>query len=408
MGLGNEGGPGTGSPGPADEFEAARTVGGVETSPRESATSHRYREAIKEQLGLRGIVSEYLIPVETNTIWYVLGGVLAIALVLEVFTGMILALRYIPDAGRAYQITSQLLREGGWSADLNFHYWNSYVIFAMVMIDMLRVFLSGGYRRGKTGLWLIGVGLAGVVFLLSLTGETLHWDERGFAVPWHVAEFFEATGLQHAFHYARDPDLLNVPSATRHLIPFYALHIAILPILLFALIAMHYYLVKVKRISLPFWHKPSGKTGPFTDHVKMWFAYSAAILGVILLISIFVHRSPGDAPQLLPSSPYFGSEHGPGSLGIVPTFPIGWTHGMNRFVDLTFHLDPDIWGTIVGMALMTAALIVVPFVDRSDREPESWAEALDLRKRGWAFLMMALFWVTMITGLLTNAITPKG
>ena len=406
--MGDEVVPGRGSPEPNEEFEAARTVGVVEAPPREPGTSHHYREAIKEQLGLRGIISEYLIPVEQNTIWYILGGVLAIALVLEVITGMILALRYIPDAGRAYQITSQLLRETGWSWDLNFHYWNSYLIFALVMIHMLRVFISGAYRRGKTGLWLIGVGLAGTVFLISLTGETLHWDERGFAVPWHVAEFFEATGLQHAFHYARDPDLLNVASATRHLIPFYALHVAILPIVLFALIGMHYYLVKVKRISLPFWHRPTGRTGPFTEHVKMWLAYSAVILGAIALISIFIHRSPGDAPQLLRSSPFYGSEHGPGGLGIVPTFPISWTHGMNRFVNLVFHLEPDIWGTVMGMVLMAAALVAVPFVDRSDAEPASWDEAFDLRQRGWAFLLMGIFWVTMITGVLTNAITPVG
>jgi menaquinol-cytochrome c reductase cytochrome b subunit len=401
-------GPSGAPPGPQDEFEAARTVGVVETPPREPATPHHYREAIKEQLGLRGIVSEYLIPVETNTIWYVLGGVLAIALVLEVLSGMILALRYIPDAGTAFQITSKLLREGGWSVALNFHYWNSYVIFGLVMIHMLRVFLSGGYRRGKTGLWLVGVGLAGVVFLLSLTGETLHWDERGFAVPWHVAEFFEAFGLQHLFHYARRPDLITIPSATGRLIPFYALHVAVLPILLFALIGMHYYLIKVKRISVPFWHKPTGRTGPFTEHVKMWFAYSGVILGGILLISIFIHRSPGDAPQLLRSSPFFGSEHGPGGLGIVPTFPISWTHGMNRFVAIAFHLEPDIWGTIVGMFLMTAALVVIPFLDRSEVEPTSWGEAFDLQKRGWAFLAMSMFWVIMITGVLTNAITPKG
>jgi menaquinol-cytochrome c reductase cytochrome b subunit len=406
--MGDEVEPGAGSPGPAEEFEAARTVGVVGAPPTEPTTSHRYREAVKEQLGLRGIISEYMIPVETSTVWYVLGGVLAIALVLEILTGMILALRYIPDAGRAYDITSQLLRETGWSWDLNFHYWNSYVIFALVMIHMLRVFLSGGYRRGKTGLWLIGVSLAGVVFLISLTGETLHWDERGFAVPWHVAEFFEATGLQHVFAYSRDPYLLNVDTATGRLIPFYALHVAVLPILLLALIAMHYYLVKVKRISLPFWHKPTGKTEPFTRHVKLWFAYAGVIFGVLLLLSIFVHRSPGDAPQLLPSSPYYGSEHGPGGLGIVPTFPISWTHGMNRFVNLVFHLEPDIWGTVLGMLLMTIALVVIPFVDRSDHEPASWGEALDMRQRGWAYLAMAMFWVILVTGVLTNAITPKG
>ena len=53
-----------------------------------------------------------------------------------------------------------------------------------------------------------------------------------------------------------------------------------------------------------------------------------------------------------------------GGLGVVPTFPISWTHGMNRFVTIAFGLDPDIWGTIMGMVLMTAALVAVPFLDR--------------------------------------------
>jgi menaquinol-cytochrome c reductase cytochrome b subunit len=353
------------------------------------------------------MISEYMIPVETNTFWYTLGGVLAIALVLEIISGMVLALRYLPDAGQAYQITTKLLGEGGWSVALNFHYWTSYVIFGLVMIHMLRVFFSGGYRGPKTGLWQIGVGLAGTVFLLSVTGETLHCDERGFAVPWHVAEFFEAVKLDKVFDYGR-PDLLTIPSATARLIPFYALHLAVLPILLLGLIAMHYYLVKVKGISLPFWHKPTGRTTPFTEHVRAWLGWSALILGVVVLVSIFVHRDPGPAPQLLPSSEFYQSEEGPGGLGIVPTYPISWTHGMNRFVSIAFKLEPDIWGTVMGMVLMTAALIVIPFVDRGTAEPQNWSEGLSLRRRGWAFAMMGLFWAIMIIGVVTNIVTPTG
>ena len=93
---------------------------------------------------------------------------------------------------------------------------------------------------------------------------------------------------------------------------------------------------------------------------------------------------------------------------MVPTFPIGWTHGMNRFVNLAFELEPDIWGTVIGMSLMTACLVAIPFLDRGRREPQSWSEAFDLRQRGWAFLAIMLFWVTMIVGVLTNIITPKG
>jgi len=366
-----------------------------------------FRGRVKEQLGLRGMISEYLVPVETNTFWYTLGGVLAILLALEIATGMLLALRYIPDAGRAYGITSTLLHEGGWSVVLNFHYWNAYVIFALILVHMMRVFFSGGYRGRRTGLWQIGVGLAGTVFLLSITGETLHWDERGFAVPWHTSEILEALGLDKTLHYTH-PDLLNVDKATRLLIPYYAMHVAILPILLLALLAMHYYLIKVKGISLPFWHKPSGRKAPFSKHVKLWFAYSAVVVGALLVVS-FISRDPGPEPQLLPTSPFFGSAHGPGGLGIVPTYPIMWTHGMNRFVTIAFGLEPDIWGTVIGMLLMTAALVAVPFLDRGGpEEPHSWSEALSLSRRGWAYLAIVVFWAVMIIGTVTNIVSPKG
>jgi quinol-cytochrome oxidoreductase complex cytochrome b subunit len=376
-------------------------------SPGSGAAPGTVLDRVKDQFGVRGMIKEYMIPVETNIVSYILGGVLAISLVLEIATGMLLAMRYLPDAGRAYGITNTLLHEGGWSVVLNFHYWNAYLIFALIMIHMMRTFFSGGYRGSKKGLWQVGVGLAGVTFLISITGETLHWDERGFAVPWHMSEILEAVGLDKVFNYTH-ADLKVIPKATDLLVPYYALHVAILPVVLLALIAVHYYLIKVKGISLPFWHKPSGRTSSFGSHIKAWFGYGAIILGVVLVISFF-HRDAGPQPQLLPTSEYFGSKHGPGTLGITPTFPIGWTHGMNRFVDIAFGLAPDIWGTVIGLALMTAALVAVPYLDRGGpSEPRSWAEALDWHRRGWAFTAIAVFWVVMIIGTLTNIITPVG
>jgi len=86
-----------------------------------------------------------------------------------------------------------------------------------------------------------------------------------------------------------------------------------------------------------------------------------------------------------------------------------WTHGMNRFVGIVFHLEPDIWGTIMGIVLMTAVLIAIPFLDRGGlAEPRNWSEALSLSRRGWAYLAIAVFWVILIIGTATNIISPKG
>ncbi|MHB8604848.1 MAG: cytochrome b N-terminal domain-containing protein [Thermoplasmatota archaeon] len=366
---------------------------------------HRFWGKVEDQFGVAGLVREYMIPVETNTIWYALGGVLAISLVLEVITGVLLALWYVPDAARAYDITVTLLATPVWQAVLNFHYWNSYLIFALVMVHMMRVFVSGGYRRGKQGLWLVGAALAGIVFLLSLTGETLHWDERGFAVPWHIGEFLEAIGLASVFQYSPE-DLLNVANATAKLVPLYVLHIAVLPLFLGGSIALHYYLVKIKRVSLPFWQKASGRVAPFTSHVKAWLLWSLVLIGPVILVAAFVVRAPGAAPQLLPSSPYYGPGNEPGEV-VVPTFPLSWTHGMARFAGM-IGVDPDIWGVAAGMGLMVLALLAVPFVDRGDQEPANTREAFRMKKRWAAFAAIALFWIVFLIGTITNIVSPVG
>lgn len=355
---------------------------------------------------LRQLVRDYLIPVETNNIWYALGGVLAIAFILEIFTGFLLTLRYTPDASQAYAITKSLIESSRWALIINFHYWNAFLIFGLVIIHMMRVFISGGYKHSKWGLWQVGVALAALTFILSLTGEALHWDEVGFGVPWNIGEFLDAIGLAGAFNYATD-GLLAIPTATEKLSQIYAVHIAIVPVILLLLIGMHYYLVRVKGISMPFWLKASGRKAPFTEHIKVWAIYGGIAVLLLLVISLFIRRDPGTPPQLLPSSPLFNQGDDPGGLGFKPTFPISWTRGMNIIV-ANLGMDPDIWGTFIGMVLMLGALVAVPFLDRGSAEPQGWAAAFSLQKRGWAYAAVALFWVMLVAGMVASLITNAG
>ena len=361
---------------------------------------------LSDQFGFRQLVTDYLIPVESNSIWYLLGGVLAISLGLEIATGFLLSLVYVPDAAKAYGITQHLLATGGWSFVLNFHFFNSFLIFGLVMIHMLRVFITGGYRRGKEGLWLVGVALAGLTFVISLTGEALHWDEVGFGVPWNISEVLSAVGLSGVFNYTSDA-LLAIPTATEKLVQIYVLHVSIVPIALGLFIAWHYLLIRFKGISVPFWLRASGRTSGFGEHIRGWLLWGGLIIGIVVLLAIFVPRDAGTSPQLLPSSPLYGTTDDPGGLGFKPTYPISWTRGMN-IIAANLGIDPDIWGAMIGMALQLGTLLLIPFVDRGAHEPDSSASAFDLRKRGWAFLAMGIFWLVLIAGLVQNAIIAEG
>lgn len=382
----------------------------IEPASSGSASSTPARRGIgstlADQFGVRQMLAEYLIPVETNNILYLLGGVLAISLGLEILSGFLLSLVYTPDAGLAYGITQHLLAAPGWALILNFHFYNSYLIFGLVMIHMVRVFITGGYRRGKEGLWLVGVGLAGLTFVISLTGEALHWDEVGFGVPWNVSEVLNAVGLAGAFNYTTDT-LLAIPTATEKLAQIYVLHVSIVPVILALFIGWHYLLIRFKGISMPFWLRASGRTSGFGEHIKGWIILGAVLIGIVVVISFVVPRDAGTAPQLISSSPLFGTDDDPGGLGFKPTYPISWTRGMN-IVAANFGIDPDIWGTVLAIILMAVVLLVIPFVDRSDHEPGSIAAAFNLRKRGWAFLAMGVFWVLLVVGVVQSAIAEAG
>ena len=379
------------------------------TSPASASPTPARRgfgSTLADQFGVRQMLAEYLIPVETNNIFYLLGGVLAISLGLEIFSGFLLSLVYTPDANLAYGITQHLLATPGWALILNFHFYNSYLIFGLVMIHMVRVFITGGYRRGKEGLWLVGVGLAGLTFVISLTGEALHWDEVGFGVPWNVSEVLNAVGLAGAFNYTTDA-LLAIPTASEKLAQIYILHVSIVPILLALFIGWHYLLIRFKGISMPFWVRVSGRTAGFGEHIRGWIILGAVLIGIVVVISFLIPRDAGTAPQLISSSPLFGTDDDPGGLGFKPTYPISWTRGMN-IVAANFGIDPDIWGTVVAIFLMAVVLVVIPFVDRSDHEPGSTAAAFNLRKRGLAFLAMGVFWVLLIVGVVQSAIAEAG
>ncbi len=362
---------------------------------------------LSEQFGVRSMVSTYLIPEDTNNFWYSIGGILGICLTLQFLSGFILAFKYIPDAGLAYGITKSMIQSPSWRVVLNFHYFNSFVIFALLFTHIMRAFISGSYRGKKQGLWFVGILLAATLFALYITGESLHWDEVGFAVPWHTSEFFQAIGMEKFFGYTFAA-LLAIPTATVKLTQIYAIHLSLGSLVLVLLMVLHVYLIREKKISQPFWKPTSGKEAPFSKHVKIWLVWSGIILGIILLISAFVPRNPGVAPQLLPSSPYFHMHAGPGKLGAKPTFPISWTHGLNVFVGEHLGLEPDIWGTVIGMVLLFTSLFIIPFVDRAEQEPKNLREVFDFRKRGYAYVAMAIFWLVFLVGVIQNAVAGPG
>ncbi len=106
-------------------------------------------------------------------------GTISIALfVILAVTGILETFYYLPTpeaANDSVKLVAYVVPYG-WLIR-NLHFWAGQAMVVTVTLHMIRVALSGGYKRRRSN-WLIGMALLVLVLLVDFTGYVLRWDER--------------------------------------------------------------------------------------------------------------------------------------------------------------------------------------------------------------------------------------
>src|ERR1700723_2628518 len=138
----------------------------------------------EQRLGLGAPVveaAEHEVPANTASWWYVFGSAATVILILQVMTGILLALVYAPTAGSAW-ISLQFLDHNvrlGWFLRA-MHGWGSDFMIAIVLIHMAQVFLFGAYKFPRELTWIIGVFLLLLTLGMAFTGQVLRFDQDAY------------------------------------------------------------------------------------------------------------------------------------------------------------------------------------------------------------------------------------
>src|SRR5579864_4261316 len=134
---------------------------------------------------------ESLLPMLTHPIpkgaagpmgwWYVFGSATLTLLVIQILTGIGLALVYVPTADKAYESLLYLDSEHPFGRFLRaLHYYAGSGMVVMVLAHMTQVFLHGAYKYPRELTWVTGV----VLFLLTMgmffSGQVLRWDPDAY------------------------------------------------------------------------------------------------------------------------------------------------------------------------------------------------------------------------------------
>src|SRR5258706_5504513 len=110
------------------------------------------------------------VPRDSASWAYVFGSAAMTAFGLQVATGILLALAYVPSAGEAWNSLQNLNQHVtlGWFVRA-LHGWGSNVMIAIVLVHMIQVFLFGAYKFPRELTWGIGVLLLLVTLGLAFT-----------------------------------------------------------------------------------------------------------------------------------------------------------------------------------------------------------------------------------------------
>jgi ubiquinol-cytochrome c reductase cytochrome b subunit len=197
--------------------------------------------------------AEHPVPRETASWFYVFGSAALTCFMLQIVTGILLALIYVPSAGEAWN-SLQALNHSislGWFIRA-LHGWGSNFMVAIVLIHMVQVFLFGAYKFPRELTWMVGVLLLLVTLGMAFTGQIMRFDQDaywGLGIGASIASRVPVIGP-----WAVNLMLGGPIIAGATLSRFFALHVFVVPGLLIAFVGVH--LLMVLKLGINEWPMP--------------------------------------------------------------------------------------------------------------------------------------------------------
>jgi ubiquinol-cytochrome c reductase cytochrome b subunit len=335
---------------------------------------------LEHRTGIQSIVRNFLyeeIPASSG--WHqIIGSMAVFFFLIQVVTGILLAINYAPTPGDAYNSVKYIMTEltaGSFIRGL--HHWGASMMIVIVVAHMIQVFLYGAYKKPREATWMLGVVLLLITLAFGLTGYLLPWDNRaywGTVVTTQIAGQAPLVGT-YLTRLLGGEGSIGVVTFAR----FYAMHVVVLPPLMMMLIGIHIYLVRKHGVTpAPGDNAPREKFFPkqvFKDTVGVFAAFMVLfILALIAKLPLEKLADPTDTAYVPRPEWYF----------------------LFLFQLLKFFKGPmEAIGSTVLPGLAVLVLFAVPFIDRGPM--------VRLGKRLFAFgvvLFSAIAW----TGLTVAAV----
>ena len=342
---------------------------------------------VEDRLPITGMLHHalYEYPTPKNlSYWWTFGSHAGVMLVVQIVTGIVLAMHYTPHVDMAFTSVEHIMRDVNYGWLLRYMHANgASMFFIVVYLHIFRGLYYGSYKAPRELLWWLGL----VIFLLMMATAFM-----GYVLPWGQMSFWGATVITNLFGaiplvgdsivtwlwggFAVDNPTLN---------RFFSLHY-LLPFVIVGIVILHIWALHTNGSNNPTGVELKDKQDsiPFHPYYTVKDLFGLAIF--LIFFSAFLFYAPnymGHPDNYIPANPLVTPAH------IVPEWYFLPFYAILRAV-------PDKLGGVMLMFGAIAVLFALPWLDKSR-----------IRSARFRPIYKQLFWVFVADCILLTYIGGK-
>jgi ubiquinol-cytochrome c reductase cytochrome b subunit len=314
-------------------------------------------------------------------VWYTFGGILTFCLGVQIVTGIVLAMHYVPNSGLAFDSVESIMRDVNYGWLLRYVHANgASMFFIAVYLHMFRGLYYGSYKAPREVLWILGV----IIFVLMIATAFL-----GYVLPWGQMSFWAATVITNLFSSIDQvvPHLgtaivrwlwggFGVSDATLN--RFFSLHY-LLPFVIAGVVGLHIWALHVPGNNNPLGIdvKSPQDTVPFHPYYTVKDAFYLCLFCIFFAVIVFYAPDVlGNPDNYTPANP----------LVTPPDIVPDWY--LTPFYAMLRSIPQKLFGVLVLFGAI-AVLVFIPWLDTSN-----------VRSTRFRPMLKPFFWVFLADCLL--------
>ena len=308
------------------------------------------------------------------------GSLLGLCLIIQILTGIFLAMHYCADATLAFSSIVHILRDVNYGFVLKYLHANgASAFFICVYIHIARGLYYGSYLR--THLWFSGISIFLIMMLTAFIGYVLPWGQMSFWGATVITNFLSA------IPYIGNDIVqwvwggFSVSNSTLN--RFFSLHY-LFPFVLAGLVIIHIVLLHSKGSNSPLGLNPNSDKIPFHIYFTTKDFYGFTLIGIFICILIFyIPNLLGDPENFIKANPLVTPVH------IMPEWYFLFAYAILRAI-------PNKLGGVIALVLSILVLATLPILHTSK-----------LKSLTFRPIAKTLYWIFMANFVLLTWIGSK-